>query len=72
MSSMSNRPQMSLFIASMGNNPQFPPPPSDPKINYFSMKSVFSDNSRAYYKKGSLSYGTVGSVRNSRHISKHT
>jgi len=40
-------------------------------INYFTMKSVFSNNSQIYYKPGSLSSG-ITSVRNARHKSKNT
>ena len=69
---MSSALQMNLYFASMANVPRLPNPASNPRINYFDMKSVFSDNSRAYYKKGSLSYGTIGSVRNGRHTWKHT
>lgn len=38
----------------------------------FSMKSLFSDNSRVVYKQGSLASGGVGTVKNSRHKGKHT
>lgn len=69
---MSSALQMSLYFASMANVPRLPNPYNNPRTNYFAMKNVFSDNARAYYKKGSLSYGTVGTVRNSRHIWKHT
>ena len=40
-----------------------------PKIT---MQSLFSDNSRAYYKVGSLASGGVGTVRNARRKWKHT
>jgi hypothetical protein len=36
------------------------------------MKSVFTDNSRVYYKAGSLASGGVGTVKNSRRKSTHT
>jgi hypothetical protein len=39
-----------------------------PKVeNRFSMKSLFTDNSRVIYKKGSLPSCGIGSVTNSRH-----
>lgn len=37
-----------------------------PTTSRFSMKSLFSDNSIVCYKQHSLSYGGIGSVRNSR------
>jgi len=46
--------------------------PGTPQIKEFTMRSIFSDNSRVCYKPGSLSYGGVGSVVNGRHKSKHT
>lgn len=36
------------------------------------MKSVFTDNSRVYYKAGSLASGGVGTVKNSRRKSRFT
>ena len=66
---MSSAYYMNLYFASTA---YLPNPISNPRTNYFAMKNVFSDNARAYYKKGSLSYGTVGTVRNGRHIWKHT
>jgi hypothetical protein len=41
-----------------------------PKPRAFSMKSLFSDNSRVCYKAGSLSMGTATSVRNASVKSK--
>ena len=38
----------------------------------FSMTSLFSDNSRVYYKQGSLASGGVGTVKNSSHKGKKT
>lgn len=38
----------------------------------FSMKSIFSDNSRVYYKQGSLASGGVGTVKNASHKGKKT
>ena len=46
--------------------------PGTPQIKEFTMRSIFSDNTRVCYKPGSLSYGGVGSVVNGRHKSKHT
>jgi hypothetical protein len=41
--------------------------------NMFSMRSLFTDNSRVYYKPHSLSTGSGGSgVRNSRHKQNRT
>ena len=37
-----------------------------PPANPFSMKSLFSDNSKVCYKPGSFGLGGVGTVRNSR------
>ena len=36
------------------------------------MTPLFSDNSRVYYKKGSLGSGGIGSIRNARAIMKMT
>ena len=36
------------------------------------MKPIFSDNSRVYYKPASLAPGGVGTVRNARMKSKNT
>ncbi len=44
-------------------------PPKNVPFN-INMKSLFSDNSKVYYKKGSLT--TSGSVTNSRMKSKRT
>uniref|UniRef100_A0A6C0JX93 Uncharacterized protein n=1 Tax=viral metagenome TaxID=1070528 RepID=A0A6C0JX93_9ZZZZ len=38
----------------------------------FTMKSLFTDNSRVVYKAGSLAPGGVGTVTNSRRKSKYT
>jgi hypothetical protein len=38
----------------------------------FSMKSIFSNNAQVCYKEHSLSYGGVGSMRNSRAIARKT
>lgn len=38
----------------------------------FSMQSIFSDNSRVYYKQGSLATSGAGGVTNSRHKGKKT
>ena len=40
--------------------------PVVPSGRQWSMKSIFSDNAQVYYKPGSLSYGGVGTTRNSR------
>ena len=37
-----------------------------PPTPAFSMKSLFSDNSRVCYKPHSLSYGGIGTMRNAR------
>lgn len=44
----------------------------DPAPQPMSMKSLFTDNSRVYYKRGSLASGGVGTVKNSRSKAKHT
>jgi hypothetical protein len=36
------------------------------------MKPIFSDNARVYYKPGSLAAGGVGTVRNARFKGKQT
>lgn len=38
----------------------------------FYMKSIFSDNSKVCYKNHNLSYGGIGTMRNSRVKSKRT
>jgi len=38
----------------------------------FSMTPLFSDNSRVYYKQGSLASGGVGTVKNASHKGKKT
>jgi hypothetical protein len=38
----------------------------------FMMKSLFSDNSLVVYKPGSLSYGNVKTVSNSRAVARRT
>jgi hypothetical protein len=43
-----------------------------PVINKITMKSLFSNNSLVYYKPNTQSGGGVGTVRNARHIGKHT
>ena len=40
--------------------------------NFFSMSSVFSDNSQVYYKPHTLASGGVGTVKNHRRKWKHT
>jgi hypothetical protein len=44
--------------------------PALPKSS--SMKSIFADNSRVYYKPHTLASGGVGTVRNSHSKSKRT
>lgn len=46
-----------------------PPPPTTLPVN---MKSLFTDNSRVYYKKGSLAPGGIGGVRNYRRKARKT
>ena len=43
-----------------------------PTTSRFSMKSLFADNSLVCYKQHSLSYGGIGTVKNSRIKSKKT
>jgi hypothetical protein len=46
-----------------------PPPPTTLPVN---MKLMFTDNSRVYYKKGSLAPGGIGGVRNHRRKARKT
>jgi hypothetical protein len=48
-----------------------PVPKSTPKINTFTMKSLFTNNT-THYKPGSLASGGVGTVRNTGSKSKKT
>jgi hypothetical protein len=43
-----------------------------PVLPFYTMKSLFSDNSRVLYKTGGLASGGVGTVKNQRHKWKHT
>lgn len=43
-------------------------PPTSP----FSMKSIFSNNAQVCYKNHNLSYGGIGTMRNSRVKSRKT
>lgn len=43
-----------------------------PQTSPFSMKSLFSNNAQVCYKPHSLSYGGIGSMRNSRVKSRKT
>jgi hypothetical protein len=43
-----------------------------PQIKSYTMKSLFSDNSRVCYKPGSLSYGGVGTMSNGRAKARRT
>jgi len=55
------------FLTNNTNNNNDPHKPAP-----MNLKSMFSNNSMVYYKKGSLSSGGVGTVKNSRHKFKHT
>lgn len=46
--------------------------PNMPVVKPFSMKSLFTDNSRVVYKKGSLPSGGVGTVRNATRKGQRT
>ena len=54
------------------NTPMFVDFNFKPKIKPMTMKSLFSDNSLVYYKKGSLAPGGIGTVSNSRIKSRLT
>lgn len=52
--------------------PTVTPNASDPQIKWYSMKSLFSDNSRVLQKPRVNYGGSVGTVSNSRKKSKYT
>jgi len=53
-------------------NPMFVDFNFKPKMKPMTMKSLFSNNSLVYYKKGSLAPGGIGTVANSRIKSRLT
>jgi hypothetical protein len=52
--------------------PIIAPNPNNPQIKWYTMKSLFSDNSRVCQKPGMNYGGSVGTVSNSRKKSKYT
>jgi hypothetical protein len=62
-----------LVFISAGNPTAYVPPAAAPFPAYpFTMKSLFSNNAQVFYKPGSLSVSSGGSVTNARRKASRT
>jgi len=61
-----------LKFVSAGNPTAFVPPHAPATTFPFTMKSLFSNNAQVFYKPGSLSVSSGGSVTNSRRKARRT
>jgi len=61
-----------LVFISAGNPAAYVPPASPATTFPFTMKSLFSNNAQVFYKPGSLSVSSGGSVTNARRKARRT